>query len=111
VRGVPCQFAALFLGGIVEFLFQRRHRWCGLRRDFSAHANRKDRSSATDKAASSDLEHELSFLLDLLSSDYARFRDGLQFIPTRPKLDGVSLDATISAVQYKDSAHCLNRHL
>jgi hypothetical protein len=76
-----------------------------------AHANRKDRSSATDKAASSDLEHELSFLLDLLSSDYARFRDGLQFIPTRPKLVGVSLDATISAVQYKDSAHCLNQYI
>jgi hypothetical protein len=53
------------------------------------------------------MEHELSFLLNLLSSDYERFRDRLQFIPTRPKLDGVSLDATISAVQYKDSAHCL----
>jgi hypothetical protein len=82
-----------------------------LRRRFSARAKRKHRSSATDKVPSSDLEHELSFLLDLLSSDYARFRGGLQIIPTRPELDGMSLDATISAVQYKDSAHCLNRHL
>jgi hypothetical protein len=44
-------------------------------------------------------------LLDLLSSvDYARFRGGLQIIPTRPKLDGISWDATISAVQYEGSA-------
>src|ERR1700737_1898734 len=73
--GVPCQFAALFLCGIVEFLFVRRHRWCGLRQSLWAGTEHKKRRTADNEVAPPNCEHcrsspESRFLFRRVCGDF-----------------------------------------